>query len=289
MLMADTTWGQYPLEVQFTGMSDLVVDSWIWDFGTGDSSFEQSPKYTYMNPGRFDVTLQIDAGGDIRTYETTNYITILADTVTGLSAQGEPGFAVVVPIHASNTVPIRRIKLPVEYGGLLNLQFDSFSTAGCRTDYFDEAKMISFDPVNDRMTFSMYNTQAESPDLEAGAGPILMIYFTIPVSATPDQTASIILDGYGSYYPQLFGPVLDYTPIIGTAMVSLAYVCGDANGDDQVNILDLTYMINYLYKSGPPPVPEESADTNGDGNLNILDVTYSINYIYKGGPEPVCQ
>jgi len=31
------------------------------------------------------------------------------------------------------------------------------------------------------------------------------------------------------------------------------YVCGDVNSDAVVNVLDLTVMINYLYKGGPPP------------------------------------
>jgi len=68
-----------------------------------------------------------------------------------------------------------------------------------------------------------------------------------------------------------------------------AFVCGDADGNANINILDVTYLINYLYKGGPPPDPEEAGDANGDGNINILDVTYLINYLYKGGPEPVCS
>jgi len=67
-----------------------------------------------------------------------------------------------------------------------------------------------------------------------------------------------------------------------------SWMCGDVNADTLVNILDVTYMINYLYKGGPEPQPMESGDTNGDTDLNILDITYLINYLYKGGPEPVC-
>lgn len=65
-------------------------------------------------------------------------------------------------------------------------------------------------------------------------------------------------------------------------------VCGDVNGDASINILDVTYVINYLYKGGPPPDPPEAGDVNNSGDINILDVIYLINYLYKGGPEPVC-
>ncbi|PKK83833.1 MAG: hypothetical protein CVT49_06770 [candidate division Zixibacteria bacterium HGW-Zixibacteria-1] len=66
------------------------------------------------------------------------------------------------------------------------------------------------------------------------------------------------------------------------------YICGDANGSATINILDVTFLINYLYKAGPPPDPQESGDANGNGSINLLDVTYLIGYLYKGGPAPMC-
>jgi C1A family cysteine protease len=73
-----------------------------------------------------------------------------------------------------------------------------------------------------------------------------------------------------------------------TLAVSIEFVCGDANDDETVNILDITYLINYLYKGGQAPVPLDAADVNSDGAINILDITYLINFLYKGGPEPNC-
>lgn len=66
------------------------------------------------------------------------------------------------------------------------------------------------------------------------------------------------------------------------------YVCGDADGSGTVNLLDITYLISYLYKGGPAPEPLESADVDDNGLVNMLDITYLINFLYKGGPEPVC-
>ncbi|MEW6016013.1 MAG: FG-GAP-like repeat-containing protein [Candidatus Zixiibacteriota bacterium] len=63
---------------------------------------------------------------------------------------------------------------------------------------------------------------------------------------------------------------------------------GDANGNGVINILDVTYIISYLFKGGPPPAPLESGDANGNEVVNILDATYLIAYLYKGGPAPVC-
>jgi hypothetical protein len=64
------------------------------------------------------------------------------------------------------------------------------------------------------------------------------------------------------------------------------FVNGDADRDATVNILDIVFIINYLYKSGDEPWPIVAADANCNGEINILDVVYLINYKYKNGPEP---
>nr|MBN2278861.1 trypsin-like peptidase domain-containing protein [candidate division Zixibacteria bacterium] len=66
------------------------------------------------------------------------------------------------------------------------------------------------------------------------------------------------------------------------------YVCGDASGNGLVNILDVTFLIKYLYQDGPAPDPIEAGDADGNGAINILDVTYLVHYLYLEGSEPVC-
>jgi PKD repeat protein len=64
--------------------------------------------------------------------------------------------------------------------------------------------------------------------------------------------------------------------------------CGDVNGSGSMNLLDITLLINYVYKEGQPPISYWAADVTGDSAINVLDVTYVINYVYKGGPTPNC-
>jgi len=66
----------------------------------------------------------------------------------------------------------------------------------------------------------------------------------------------------------------------------MTYYRGDADGSGAFNILDVTHIINYLYKGGPEPIPSLSADPNCSESINILDVTYIINCLYKSGPAP---
>ncbi len=61
---------------------------------------------------------------------------------------------------------------------------------------------------------------------------------------------------------------------------------GDADGSGAVNVADLTYMVNYLFKGGPAPVCPEEGDADGSGATNVADLTYLVNYLFKGGPPP---
>jgi len=62
---------------------------------------------------------------------------------------------------------------------------------------------------------------------------------------------------------------------------------GDANGDGEVTISDVVYLVNYLFKSGPAPVPfSRVGDANCDDIVDIVDAVYLVNYLFKNGPPP---
>lgn len=61
---------------------------------------------------------------------------------------------------------------------------------------------------------------------------------------------------------------------------------GDANGDSIVNIADVVFLINYLFKQDPPPNPPSAGDINGDCFIGVTDIVWLINYLYRGGPPP---
>ena len=64
------------------------------------------------------------------------------------------------------------------------------------------------------------------------------------------------------------------------------FICGDCNGDEIVDVGDVVYLVNYLYKNGSAPDPAEAGDANGDETVDVGDVVYLINYLYKSGPVP---
>jgi len=75
--------------------------------------------------------------------------------------------------------------------------------------------------------------------------------------------------------------VMLYLGIIGLSLLSLssdtlAQAPGDANGDGQINILDVTVILNDILEIAPAP---GNGDCNNDGQVNILDVTCVLNII----------
>lgn len=64
---------------------------------------------------------------------------------------------------------------------------------------------------------------------------------------------------------------------------------GDVNNSGALDIADLTYFVNYLFKNGSAPYSDadcpsvDRADLNCDSVVDISDLTYSVDFYFKGG------
>ncbi|MCL2643638.1 MAG: polysaccharide deacetylase family protein, partial [Candidatus Bathyarchaeota archaeon] len=66
-------------------------------------------------------------------------------------------------------------------------------------------------------------------------------------------------------------------------------VYGDVNGDDAINMLDVTRLLRYIWNvdSSSTNFVAANADVNGDGVINMLDVTRLLRYIWNVDPSPL--
>ena len=79
----------------------------------------------------------------------------------------------------------------------------------------------------------------------------------------------------------------DILPLLIHGTVTIEWICGDANADADVTIADVVSLINYLFKSGPAPLPQICVgDANADGEVTIADAVYLVNYLFGNGPPP---
>jgi serine protease len=282
---ADTTVGWVPFSVAFSGNSGLPVDTWRWNFGDGDSALLQNPTHVFDSAGVFDVQLQITAGTDIRTSTRLDYVIALADTLGASGSAGGPGDTVTITISATNTIPLRTIILPVEYTGSLHASIAGFSTAGCRTDYFQVKSLIGWDTAD--FTYRLRSSSnGTAPDLPPGSGPIFKIQFVIPETAMATDTQFLSLDGYTVFTPNFSGLLAQYPPRSTSGLITVCSVRGDVNQSGTINVVDLSYLVQFLFQGGPSPVPLTSGDVNCSGGTNVVDLVYLVNRLFSGGPPP---
>ena len=76
---ADRTVGEVPLTVQFMDESSAgssSISSWLWNFGNGETSAEQSPSHTYAAEGVYTVSLTVTTSVDSDTETKADLITV---------------------------------------------------------------------------------------------------------------------------------------------------------------------------------------------------------------------
>lgn len=285
---ADVTLGHAPLTVQFFDSSTVTPTSWAWSFGDGDSAFVQNPSHYYANPGTYDVSLTIGtAFGDI-TREKSGYIVLLADTVRFRSDSAFAGEQVVMSVDLVNSQLLDRIVIPFKYetAPLMGMSFDS-ATFGSRTGYFEELQFLTWNPANNKYTVELVaDIGGGSPPLAVGSGEVLRMYFTINTYAFGDLTNEVD-STKGSHTLQLTSDVLSYEPVFYAGFVrTKSIIRGDADYSQFINIADITYLVAYLFRGGPPPVTIQSGDAALDFDINVNDLTYLVAYLFQGGPAP---
>ena len=63
---------------------------------------------------------------------------------------------------------------------------------------------------------------------------------------------------------------------------------GDCNADCTIDIGDLVYLIEYLFRDGDPPTPIGIGDANCDGVVDLGDLVHLVGYLYRGADPPGC-
>ena len=147
-----------------------------------------------------------------------------------------------------------------------------FRWLSCERGIYDHAKIF----VNGNLVWEN-DPNIDQLDHEWG-------YQDIDISAYADTNPSVQIryELDSDEYLHLGGWNIDDFALIGIAK----YISGDANNDEKLNVSDVIYLINYLFKGGAEPVPVEAGDANCDGHNNVSDVIFLINYLFKGGPAP---
>jgi len=158
------------------------------------------------------------------------------------------------------------------------------------------------------------------PHVGDSTGTIQNVYVAIDLeewlaNQQPKQDEYEIVDGSCADLPGYFigtSPIIfdtlaghDDNPFVTTPLTGTVYLTGqvtcednsccigirgnlDSDVEDKVNIVDLTFLVAYLFGGGLEPECWDEGNVEGDAldKINIVDLTYLVSYLFGGGPAP---
>ncbi len=217
-------------------------------------------------------TLLFSVGANDRANFSTDHFKVSIDTVCRGSIRPCPPDSII-----SIDTTVNRV-LKIDKTGSLTTNFPTLEArgeAGDTTDPFCvSATVLGLAPT--------------SQPIGPGFGLLFKMYLDvlcIPDTSLPDTLT------YISVYATLAQAdtlVREKKTLPGRLFIFGNVKYGDANSDNNITIADVVYLISYLFKGGPAPVPLIKGDANGSGQVTVADVVYLISYLFKGGPVPHC-
>ncbi len=119
-----------------------------------------------------------------------------------------------------------------------------------------------------------------------GPGELLVL----PMSPTGYGATDIVIEEvlvYDRFNQQI--PV----EVSGASWARICQFVGDVDADDDIDIVDLVYVVEYMFQGGPEPIPSVwVANFNCDNSpLDIADLVAMVNWMFQSGPwlcDPPC-
>ena len=104
---------------------------------------------------------------------------------------------------------------------------------------------------------------------------------TFNVTATDDFTSPATIALRNTLFTTIAGVEIPFGNENCTVTVPSVGKKGDVNGDGDVNISDVTTLIDYLLSEDASNIQLGNADIDADGSINISDVTVLIDMLLK--------
>jgi PKD repeat protein len=263
--------GVRPLTVNFINTSSNA-SSYLWDFGDGESSKEESPTHTYKKPGSFTVCLTAQKENLTHTKTEPAYITV-TDPVAPVA-----GFT-ATPLTGARTLTVTFINTSTNAA---SFQWD-FGDGGTSTDtnpvhsYTGSGSYtVSLTAING----DLKNTQTRADYITVGEVPPKAAFSGSPLSGTRPLTVNFInTSSNATAYLWDFGdgksgteqtPSHQYTRA-GTYTVTLTAKNG--------NLTDTKTLSNYVSVADPvlPTASFTGAPLKGDPPLKVTFTNTSSN------------
>ncbi len=110
-------------------------------------------------------------------------------------------------------------------------------------------------------------------------------FFAVPRAAGQSSVAFAFhytsAEGVGSWW------AIDDVQVSGSkAAPPSGFRRGDCSGNNDLDITDAIFDLNYLFLAGDAPPCEEACNSSGDEAHDLTDPIYLLNYLFLAGPAP---
>ncbi len=300
---ADTTSGEIIIQTTFTSQVTSVINSYLWDFGDGNTSTEPNPVHLYNTVGSFDVSLTVSGPGGSAQVTKPNFVQTSPPTqiyrIPDINIF--PGQQVQLPIAVQHTLPIDGFQFAIAYDSadtaITNFSLLSTATAALNPEFMEFS--LNDDGTNEFLLAAViidFMQPFDGRQLIPTPNTVLaLVEFTVPAATPVGEVYEVnFQNGLGgilnvfSSNGELVIPFLESSTLTVTDPPNAIFNRGDANNDlGIINIADSIFIISYLFLDGPVPVCIDAADVNDDGSVNIADSVYLLNYLFvDGAPSP---
>jgi hypothetical protein len=209
-----------------------------------------------------------------------------ADQFILVSSSANPGELVSVPIWFANSLPSRGATFKLVFDENL-LSVEGADTSGARIPGWENVYPVVRPGELFFFTYGDWWNEwiGSFSSIDPGAGVLVGVNFRVDENAPAGISIPVdfeLNEDWGHYnsYTDAEGLVL-VQPAAISGWIFTDVISGDANSDGIVDVADLVYLINYLYRGGLPPSPVSLGDFNQDGEVNLADLVALINYLFR--------
>lgn len=199
----------------------------------------------------------------------------------------KPGATVHFPILLTPLATLGDMTLQLNFDPRLNVDVDNVVLSETTTAYtLTREPVVEGDAAYDEgLTSYRFTLSGGSMVVDEDEVPTVTPILTFPIIIPADMETAAF---YKISINQISMTTLDGTQTAGTrnGRVSV-YKNGDSNGDNVVDIVDVTSTISNILGQTPTDFIPEAANANDDDAIDIVDVTSTIGIILGGGNAPV--
>ncbi|NIN00226.1 MAG: hypothetical protein GTO24_19765 [candidate division Zixibacteria bacterium] len=208
------------------------------------------------------------------------------DVLNLVSSSGHPGEVVPVPIWLSNSTSAwgTTFKLIFDQGAL---SVEGVDVAQTRLEGWEEVNPVINPGELFFFAFPSWNLggPAGYPSIPPEEGILIKVNFRLDASVPAGIAVPITFEtnedwGHYNAYTDTTGLTF-VQPSTVSGWIYTDVISGDANSDGIVDVADLVYLTNYLYRGKWPPSPESLGDFTQDGEVDVSDVVALINYLFR--------